>query len=111
MRLEHLAVFTVILAPGSPAYANEAHEILSRMSPEKRNEAMTEHMRRSNEPCTVTRSFFQGFDKKRTAHWNVGCSNGAAFVVSIQNDASGSTRILDCKVLKAVAGMDCFKKF
>jgi hypothetical protein len=110
MRLDVL--LTIALLLGSPALSgNEAHEILSRMSPEKRNDAMTQHLTRSNEPCNVSRTFFQGFDRQSTAHWNVGCSNGQAYVVSIRNDAPGSTRILDCKVLKAAANVDCFKKF
>ena len=31
--------------------------------------------------------------------------------VTIMNDSAGSTKVLDCRVLKAVANVDCFKKF
>lgn len=94
------------------ASANEAHEILSRMSEAKRNATFATFMQRSGEPCgTVARTFFMGFDSRRDAHWSVACSNKKAFAVMIKNDSAGSTRILDCKVLKAVAKMDCFKKF
>jgi hypothetical protein len=92
--------------------ANEAHSIISQMPEGKRNSTFATFMQRSGEACgTVTRTFFQGFDSKWSAFWSVQCSNEKAFNVMIYDDSSGSTRILDCKVLKAVAKMDCFKKF
>jgi hypothetical protein len=91
--------------------ANQAHQILQGMSGPKRNEAMTSFMARSGEPCNVTRSFYQGVDARGNAFWNVACSNKKSFSVMIYNDSSGSTRILECKVMKAVGGTPCFQQF
>jgi hypothetical protein len=93
-------------------FANQAHDTLAGMSEDQRAGAMRTFMERSGEACpSVTRTFFQGFDKERSAFWNVQCSNRKAFVVMIYNDARGSNKILECGVLKAVTGMQCFKKF
>ena len=52
----------------------------------------------------------QGMDKTGAAIWNVACSNKSSYVIMVYNDAQGSTKILDCAVLKAVGGGECFKK-
>lgn len=106
-----LSFLLITIAPAL-AFANEANNILSKMSETDRNSALAGLIKRSDEPCgRITKSFFQGLDKSGNAFWNVRCSNKKAFVVMIYNDATGSTKILECSVLKAVAGVECFKKF
>ena len=93
-------------------YPNEAHQIVSRMSDSQRNSTFEKFMARSGEDCpTVQRNFFQGTDKRGNATWNVACSNKKSFAITIYNDSQGSTKILNCAALKAVANVDCFKKF
>jgi hypothetical protein len=104
-------VLLVVLSLTQAAYANEAHDIISGLSEPKRNEVLTAFMRKSGEACNVTQSFFQGFDKKKGAFWSVACTNRSSYSILLNNDATGSSKILDCKVLLAVAKMDCFKKF
>jgi len=82
-----------------------------RLSDAGRNDELSALMALSAEDCRVTRNFFQGFDKSRNATWNVACSNGKKLAITIYNDATGSTKILDCSVLKALANVECFKKF
>ena len=108
---DFVLVVGLSIAP-SLAWPNEAHDIISAMSETDRRVALASFMRTSGESCArATRTFFQGFDKSGNAFWNVGCSNGRSFSVMIYNDSVGSTRILDCKVLKALTKVECFKKF
>jgi hypothetical protein len=88
---------------------NPTHEAIAALSDSERNERFSYVLR--DEPCRVTRSFFQGFDKSGAASWNVACANGKALSILVNNDARGSTRILECSVLKAVARIECFKRF
>ena len=43
-----------------------------------------------------------------SAFWSVGCANGKSYEVEIRADAAGSTKVLDCSVLRAIAKTDCF---
>ena len=72
---------------------------------------MTSFMARSGESCNVTRSFFQGIDGRGNAFWNVACSNKKTIGVMMYDDRSGSTKIIECKILKAVGATPCFQKF
>jgi hypothetical protein len=46
-----------------------------------------------------------------SAFWSVVCGDGSSYAVQIEADSVGSTRVLECSVLKAVAGSSCFTKF
>ena len=65
----------------------------------------------TGEDCVGNRAFYMGISKERSAFWSVGCTNGNSYEVQIDADSVGSTTILECSVLKAVAKVDCFKKF
>ncbi len=104
-------VIVIATGMGGAAFANEAHNMLNGLTPSKRNGVMTDLMRSSGERCQVERTLFQGNDKRGAAFWSVGCAGGKAHSVMINNDSTGSTRILDCKTLRTVAGVDCFKSF
>ena len=93
------------------AFANQAHDIISAMPEAKRSEVLTGFMSKSGEPCKVERTFFQGFDKKDAAFWSVACSNKKSYSIMMSNDATGSTKVLDCKILKTVTKVECFKRF
>jgi hypothetical protein len=100
----------VVLGITMPAAAqNRFHAKLVAVSEKERNDRLSVVV--VAESCRVIRSFFQGFDPSGGAHWNVACSNGKAFVVLINNDARGSTRVMECEILKITGGRECFKKF
>ena len=65
----------------------------------------------AGEDCVGNRAFYMGISKDRSAFWSVGCTNGDSYEVEIGADSVGSTTILECSILKAVAHVDCFKKF
>lgn len=97
---------------GLAASANPAHDQLSAMSEQQRQSVLAELLVKSGERCSsVTKTFYQGSDKKGNAFWNASCAKGDSFVIELNNDATGSTRILSCKVLKAVNAGTCFTKF
>lgn len=107
-------------APSSPGEStgdvpsdtgNRAHDMLAALSAEKQKDVFTRYAQ--GESCgDITRVFYQGMERKsRLAFWNIGCSNGRAYVVSITADASGSTRIMECQFMRAVTKTECFTKF
>ena len=102
-----IAIFLALAAS-----ANPAHDQLSAMSEQQRQSVLAAFLVKSGERCSsVTKTFYQGRDKKGNAFWNAACAKGDSFVIQVNNDATGSTRILSCKVLKAVNGGTCFTKF
>lgn len=108
-----LAAMTLVvfLIPGL-TLANKAHGMIEKMPEKDRNSTFTTFLKNSGEDCgSVTRNFFQGFDKSRNALWNVSCSNKKSYVIMINNDSVGSTKIMSCALLKAVNAGECFKKF
>jgi hypothetical protein len=64
----------------------------------------------AQEGCVGNRAFYMGMDKERDAYWSVGCTNGASYQVQIKPNATGSTRVLECSVLRAVAKINCFAR-
>lgn len=109
MKMTLALVFVAVVA--SVAFANEGHNRLMQMSPYKRSQTLANLLAASGKDCgQATRSFFQGFDKDKAAYWNVECSKGTAYNIQIIDDNRGSTRILECSVMKAM-GIECFKKF
>jgi hypothetical protein len=91
--------------------ANPAQDRLAGMPEVERSEALAVFVESGGHPCrTVARTFFQGEDVKGNVFWNVACAGGESYVVMIKNDVPGSTRVMSCRRLRAVAGTDCFKK-
>jgi hypothetical protein len=100
---------SMMIVPVAIASGNAIHDKLVALSEKERNDKLSYVAQ--DEGCRVTRSFFQGFDKSGSAHWNVMCANGKSFAIVIKNDAQRSTRVLECVVIKAMGGAECFKKF
>jgi hypothetical protein len=65
----------------------------------------------SGDNCTGSKAFFMGTGSNSEAYWSVRCTNRHAFQVKIFADAGGSTKVLDCAVLKAMSGVECFQRF
>ena len=92
------------------ATANPAHDYMSSMNERDRNSWLTKLLVQMPGPCVVQRNFFRGFDAKGSALWSAGCANKTAYAIMVLDDAKGSTRIMDCKVLMARGNQDCFAK-
>lgn len=94
-----------------PLWANPAQDHLVAMSEVERSEALAVFVESGGLSCrTVARTFFQGEDARGNVFWDVECAGGESYVVVIKNDVPGSTRVMSCRRLRAVAGADCFKK-
>lgn len=64
-----------------------------------------------NEGCVGKRAFYMGTSPTdHSAFWSVGCKNGKKYLVQIEADATGSTKVLECGLYKAVTKMSCFTK-
>ena len=96
---------------GAVVFANLAQDRLAAMPELERSEALAVFVESGGHRCRiVARTFFQGEDAKGNVFWNVACAGGESYVVVIKNDVTGSTRVMSCQRLRAVAGTDCFKK-
>ena len=113
MKSVPLVALALVALASAAASANPFHERLVRLPDGERNGVFTEQMSKTAEPCTVTRSFFQGFTEARAAVWSVACANKKSYAIMVGDDASGTTRFVDCEKLKAATQgkRECFKKY
>jgi hypothetical protein len=98
-----------VKSPTVKPTGNIAHDQLISFPPEVQMFALSRVL--TDEHCNANRVYYQGMSKDHTAFWSVGCANGRSYEVSIYADKKGSTKVLDCATLKAVAGTNCFEKF
>lgn len=103
------ALFSIFLI--TTAFANPAHDMLSRKTEVERKGLFTSLMKSGGEPCEVTRTFYQGSGKNGDAFWNLSCKSGKSWVITIKNNSSGSTQLLSCDVLEKINAGKCFTKF
>jgi hypothetical protein len=61
--------------------------------------------------CHAQNAYYMGINRKTgQGFWSIRCTNGDSYAVMIEPDSVGSTRVLECSTLKAVAGTNCFEK-
>jgi hypothetical protein len=66
------------------------------------------HLGHMVDGCDGIRAFYMGTEANNVASWSVGCSNGSSYSIGVENDDEGTTTVLDCLALKAIANIDCF---
>jgi hypothetical protein len=98
------------VAAGHADEGRKFHNYLVSLSEGERNQRLTELLVQVPDRCVVERNFFRGLDPAGAAIWSAGCANKKAYAIKILDDAKGSTRILDCKVMMERAKVDCFSK-
>ena len=105
-------IFALAMATlhASSALANPVHDQILQLSEAERRAFFAIFL--SGKGCnTVTKTFHQGNDTNGKAYWNAQCSGGTAWAIQVDGDRTGSTRILDCKLLDALMGSaTCFTK-
>ena len=110
--MKNVPVVLVGLAMVSAAFANPAHDKLMSMSEESRNAAFARLLSSSGERCpAVSRSMYQGSSKDGAVFWSLQCKPGESFQLMLENNARGSSKLLNCKVVKALNAGECFRKF
>jgi len=113
VKARFLAVL-VILSVNGLVQANPTHDQIYKMNESARKAFFLKLFTASKEPCgVVDRVFYQGSDKQGNAYWNVSCIKHEAMQIQIANNSLGSTKVLECSVLKALnKGTDmCFTRF
>jgi hypothetical protein len=112
VRRAHLAVSAVYVAWVSSATANPINDQVAALTEEKRQVIFARMMQREGEKCTsVSRTFFQGSSSDGAAFWSISCAGAKDWQIMIKNATQGDIKFLDCSVLKAVGGGQCFTKF
>lgn len=65
-----------------------------------------------NDNCTGDKVFYMGIDATDNgAFWSVHCVGGGSYEVEVSANAAGTTKVLNCSVLKAIGGGECFRRF
>lgn len=99
------------LARPTNSSGNIAHDQLVDLPARERIAFLAHVVRSVGDQCSGSDDFFMGID--RTSHqalWNVRCSNGRAYEIAIEANSTGSTKVLDCAILKRVANVACFQR-
>jgi hypothetical protein len=90
---------------------NVAHDGLVQLDPSARAKMLGSIVVSSGDACTGEDSFFMGINRRNVqAFWSVRCTNGKSYEVAIDGNATGSTKVLDCDILKTVPKVSCFVK-
>lgn len=111
MRLTYFGALALYVAP-LVSLANPAHKKIESMSEPARQAFMVKYLNSNGETCPrVDRTFLQGVNANGDAFWNISCRPGKSYLLMIENNARGSTKVIDCAVLKAIKGGICFVKF
>jgi hypothetical protein len=102
--------------PSAAAVVNEAgnpaHDRLMHADLATRATALGLMVVSSGDSCKGRDTFFMGMNSQDNgAFWSVHCTNGKSYAVNISANSTGSTTVLDCAGLKAVADTDCFVTF
>ncbi len=104
-------VFVFALAAW-PAWGNPVNDQIAALPEAKRQVLFAKLLSSSGERCpSVSRTFFQGAASNGAAFWSVACNGGKEWQVMVNGDSGGSTRILECSVLKSVGGGACWRTY
>jgi hypothetical protein len=104
------AVVVSLLVNGHSVIGNEANKQFMASSEEQRRAAFRIVLAGAGETCTgITRTYFQGETATGHAIWSVDCGGDNAYSISIAPDEGGSTKLIACRVLQQLDGMECFK--
>ena len=91
--------------------ANQIHDQVANLTEDRRQVLFSRMLQSSGENCSaVSRTFYQGSSRDGSAFWSVTCVGGVDWQVMIKNTARGDTRVLECSVLRAVGGGQCFTR-
>ena len=88
---------------------NAAHARMRSLGIPQRNALFTNL---NDDNCRVTDHEFLGLDRDSKSYWRLDCEDSKAFLLSINADATGTSRTLACGILKAISkGQDqCYVK-
>ena len=88
---------------------NRAHDAMVGLSTASQIAALEVGVLSAGYRCVGQRAFFMGLGERNSALWSIQCSGGKSYLVTIEADSVGSSKVLDCEFLK-LAKMSCFEK-
>jgi hypothetical protein len=101
-----------VLTTSAPDASTPAPVRLLNASEDQRASVLRSVIEGSGARCTeVTRSFFQGAGTDGGAFWNATCLGGHSYAVRINDDLTGSMKVMDCADLRRITGVECFQPF
>jgi hypothetical protein len=101
-----------VLTTSAPDDPTSAPARLRKASEAQRASVLRSVIEGSGARCTeVTRSFFQGAGTDGGAFWNATCLGGQSYAVRINDDLTGSMKVMDCADLRRITGVECFRPF
>ncbi|HEV8676020.1 MAG TPA: hypothetical protein VGX21_18445 [Methylomirabilota bacterium] len=106
-----LIIASVVATNVATAFANDAHEQLRKLPAATRTHALATTATSAGFACAGASSEYKGMDKDRRAYWRVDCSNGQSYMVSIDDDKAGSTKVVSCALMRKVGADTCFVKW
>ena len=85
-------------------------DVISNANVEQRASILKNIIVSSGADCReVTESFLQGTVKSTgSVLWNVRCFGGRTWAIFVDNDATGSTKVMDCIDVRRIAHAECF---
>jgi hypothetical protein len=93
------------------AGSNRTFDRMENLSLSDRNRVLGAIVNQANFPCRPSFSEFKVQDERDSSvFYLVTCEGGENYMVQIEADSGGSTRVIDCRIAKTV-GVDCFHKF
>jgi hypothetical protein len=102
-------LLATLLVMSTVVSANPAHDMVMGMSTQNKESIMGKLLRASGKSCSyVSKVKFIGKVDGDVAMWAVKCPFDS-FLIKLLPDASGSTRISSCGVMKTFTGVDCWK--
>jgi hypothetical protein len=103
-----VATLAIVLTISAAVLANSTSDRLAALPPSKQAAILGQVV---GEGCVGKTAFYQGDSNDGSAFWNVRCTNRQSYSVMISPDAHGSTKVLDCSMLRAIAHTECFVRF
>jgi len=100
---------TLVVALGVTSGAQSADLIgtFQRLSKSEQTAVLAQIVNGTGKPCTPSGSIYKGKDEKGSAYYTLTCSNGTNWMVTLVNDADGTTLVTSCEIMKRV-GANCF---
>ncbi|HLK62129.1 MAG TPA: hypothetical protein VKU19_01720 [Bryobacteraceae bacterium] len=103
---EHIPSESLVLQTG-----NQGNDAILTISEAQRMKFLSTAVDKANPEsgaCRGERAFYQGIMPGLSAFWDIECSNGRSYQVTISPGGIGNTRVLDCATLGMVK---CFVPF
>ena len=106
MKKVSITVFNFSVMVAVNAQANLANDELTKL-PRSQQASMLGKV--VGEGCTGKKAFYMGALQDES-FWSLKCTNGENYLISIEGDQMGSSKVMNCATYEAITGLRCFQK-